>query len=290
MADQYDTWRRRLAGEVIRLDARRPEPGLWRMRLPNNEYLPVRIWEATDPETGEITHKALFRGEPCRLEQVWPACGQFPVSKMAFERYATTGKWIDHVELSEADLDSEDAKVLYGAIGMLEAEVIQWLESIGGTIKTPIEADKCQNYIEGFLSFQKRAEKCQDKERKPHNARLKRIALTWNPVEKRAERQKDSLRLQILKPWLDKKKAEAAEAGVKAPINVGTMGKRAGLRERDVVDVEDFAVFMRFLADRNERHDQLMNALQIVANALLRDLGPTMAIPGLKVSKKESVV
>lgn len=85
---QYDFWRRSVAGERVPLFENEPQPGFYKRRMVRGgPFIPVEIWldQDVDPGTGELVAderlRALVNGQYSDPMSVWAYCRPISVEE-----------------------------------------------------------------------------------------------------------------------------------------------------------------------------------------------------------------
>lgn len=285
MSDQdYDKWRRRLAGDFLPIDPNIPEAGCYRIRrggLPGWDA--VQIWHVVDQRTGEVQSRTTRNGVACRPQIVWPQCAERPVSTTAYKRFADTGKWPDEVAQEAIPeggnfVGAPEHEKFLAAITALEADAIGWFELIGSAIKTQEHADKAANYAEQFLRWEQRSVDAAKKAKEPFKKEVDNLNRAWSPIESKARDAKLAIKQSWLRPYLiERQRKENAAlidqardpqtiiAGAKA----GSGERAASLRTKWRAEVRDYRHFLEWLMGHENLDAELLAAMDKIANKLV---------------------
>lgn len=87
--DQYDSWKRMIAGEAVTILAEQPLPGFYKTRRAPGPWLAVAIWR--DEETGDLLAQKGVK--EVAVGSVWPWCAKTPVTYAVYQKGLQTGEF-----------------------------------------------------------------------------------------------------------------------------------------------------------------------------------------------------
>lgn len=304
--DQYDFWRRRLAGEELPIHDGEYQAGFYRMKDRSGASHPVAYWFAPD---GTIRCRI---GQKDVSEQTaaerWMWASKWPITHEQYKAVVGGAPWPDqHEAVTRSNNAPPDDSLegLQAAIDDLarEAEV---LIKAGGA-KTQDAADRASDLANRLGKLQTQADTARKVEKQPSLDAERAVDDKWRPVISAADIYK-KLKDTVVTPFLKavreaKDKAEAAAkqkaeeaarsgdaakvaeaeravaAAAAAPVTAGTRGRKVGLRATPpVITITDRAKLLEYFIDRQE----ITDALQIMAE---KAVAAGVTPPGISVSK-----
>ncbi len=217
MTDQYDAWRRALAGETVTIHDAEPNSGFYRVKRKSGDLHPVAIWR--DPSGAVV---AQLNGEAVDVANVWPWAAKKPVTYEAFQDFMAGKGWPDdapqavHVEQEQPDAADNPRAVAGGNSGDADAAEALRLEFAGEQdlareflakpISSQEEADRVAVWSKRVGELKNRADKAFQAEKAPVLEQGRQIDERWR-WRQDAEALVKRLKSHVL-PWLEKLKAE----------------------------------------------------------------------------------
>lgn len=291
MSDQYDFWRRRLAGEVVPIHDGEPQAGFYRAKNRVGEWLPVAYW--FDKE-GKIRCRIGGEdiGEQPAMER-WPYISKTPITHEVYKDVIAGRPWpfqndaVLHDNSKNAAHDETSFDGLKDRIEDLARDAKKLIEA--GGAKNQDESDRAADLANRLSELQKQADAARALEKKPHDEAVKAVQAKWLPLLGVADVYKQ-IKLLVITPFLKAEKArldaieaarvtaaaEAAKTGAPAPAassserrgvsgtptaKAGSVGRRSiALRSRKVVTINDRAQVLAFFAN-SERITLLLQEL-----------------------------
>lgn len=275
--DQYEFWRRRIAGEQLPIHDGEYQAGFYRLKTRDGTYYPVAYWFAKD---GTIRCRI---GQKDVNEQTaaerWMWASKWPITHELYKAVVGGAPWPDqHEAVTKSNNAPPDDSFegLKEAIDDLAREAAALINK--GAAQTQEEADRASDLANRIGDLQKKADAVRVAEKKPHDDAVKAVQQKWLPIIDAADIYK-RLKNAVVAPFLTKKQAaerEAREAAAKAgaPIpeqarsttKAGTRGRSVALRTVKEVVIEDRAAVLAYFADG----DQMTNFLQTMAEKAVR--------------------
>jgi hypothetical protein len=289
MSDPHDNWRRRLDGTFLPV-GETAECGCYRIRR-GQTYVPARIWEHVDQETGEVTLAASCDGKLCRPEQIWPACAKDPVTAAAYRYFSDHGRWPSELEpMPEAGHNlaaAPEHEKIAAQAQQLQADSIAWFESIGSAIKTRIQADRAQAFAAAFERLGTTATLALKDVCRAAKEEISGHERQWKPSITLAEDARLTIKREWLQPYLLAARQQAAEANLPkyerpAVISAGGAARRPSLTMIPKPKIVDRKAFGTWLAELEDPPSQYLAVLQKVANSLVWRQ-KLFNLPGLEV-------
>lgn len=302
--NNWDFWKRRLAGEVLAIDANEPQTGFYRERR-GETWVTVAYWYENGTLRCQIDSKDV--GEDRAIER-WPYASKHPIPFGWFETVRKGGPWPDLHEAVTADRrnsnnapDDNSFEGLQDRIGDLARDAEKLIAA--GAAKSQEEADRAADLANRLGALWTQADKQRAAEKKPHDDEAKKVQEKWRPVLSLAAiytRVKEVVHTPFLIEQ-DRKRKEAqaqaqreAEEAAKAgreppppppaatkPVKAGAGGRRSiALRTQKDVVIEDRAAVLAYFAE-----GELMTAfLQASAERAVR---AGVTVPGTKVIERQ---
>jgi hypothetical protein len=289
--DQYDFWRRRLAGETIPIHDGEPQAGFYRLTYKAEPDRPVAYWYGKDGKIrcriGNTDVNELIAAER------WPWASKRPITHEVYKVVVAGGHWPDqHQAVSNSIAAPPDNSIesLTDAIESL-ARVANDMIGQGGA-KTQAEADQAADVANKLADYQKQADAARKAEKKPLDDAAAEVQQKWAPVITLADIYRQ-VKAKVITPFLTAKadaerkaREDTAKAGQPEPAperqrsttTAGTRGKTVALRTVKKVEITDRAALLAYFAD-----GEAMTAfLQDMAEKAVR-VGVTP--PGVKVTE-----
>jgi len=304
-ADQYDFWRRRLAGEVIPIHDGEPQAGFYRLTSKDGRSTPVAYW---------FTKEGALR---CRIgnndvdEQTanerWPWASKRPIGHDVYKSVIAGNPWPDQHEAvirdranSDGAPDDDSFEALKDRIEDLARDADALIKA--GSAKDQNAADRASDLANRLAELHKTADAARSKEKRPHDEAAKAVQAKWLPILGTADIYK-RIKSAVITPFLiaeDKKRREAEEAArraaqeaaqagapvpepapVRAAPKAGSGGRRSvALRTVRVVTIKDRAAVLKFF----ENNDALTEVLQKLAEKVTE---AGVEVPGVSVTEEQ---
>lgn len=303
--DQYDFWRRRLAGEVIPIHDSEPQAGFYRLSSKDGTSRPVAYWFGKD---GALRCRI---GEQDVSNQIanerWPWASKKPITHEVYKSVMAGNPWPDQHEAvirdranSENMPDENSFEALQDRIEDLARDADALIKA--GGAKSQDEADRASDLANRLGELHKKADQARAAEKRPHDDAAKAVQVKWAPLLSSAEIYK-RIKAAVITPFLiaeDKKRREAEEAARKAAAEAakaggaipeapapkaapkaGSNGRRSvALRTVKVVTITDRASVLKFF----ENNDQITEVLQKLAE---RASAAGVTVPGVTVTEEQ---
>lgn len=308
MADQWDFWRRRLAGEVIPIHDGEPQPGFYRVGTPDRQdFQPIAYWFASDGTLRCKLGPSTMLELP-RAHELWTFASKNPIPKKIYDRACMGVPWPDMhevVTLSNNAPPDDSIESLGEAIADLAREAEKLIKA--GPAESQADADRAADLANRISTLQKKADKARETEKYPHLEACRVVDNKWRPVLAAADIYK-AIKSAVIDPFLkaerdrkaaaeaearrlaaeaarsgDAAKAEAARRAASIAANstkAGTRGHSIALRTVTIVEIEDREKLLAYFADRQE----LTALLQSLAEKAVR---AGITVPGVKVTKEQ---
>lgn len=207
MADQYDNWRRRLAGEALPIHEDIIESGFWRAPVKRTKrMMAIAIWRDEQDLVQMTADEVPIPRE--RHHDVWTRCVKQPVSYEVYKTVVDGGRWPDEIEDeakesaprrgdNQPDLKAE----LMDQLESLRKLWSEWLESIGGTVTTQDQADKAASYAARAAEIEKQIDAAFKEEKRPWLEGGRATDKKWREAMDEAEKVKTLVK-QAINVWL----------------------------------------------------------------------------------------
>ena len=301
--DQYDFWRRRLAGEVVPIHDGEPQAGFYRARDRAGAWHPVAYWYGKDGVIrcrvggSDISEQA--------ANERWPHTSKNPITHEVYKDVIAGKPWPFQNEavLRDNGAPADDVSTFDGLKDRIEdlARDAQKLIEAGGA-KNQDEVDRASDLANRLAELQKQADAARAGEKKPHDEAAAAVQAKWKPLLGTADiyrRIKEAVITPFLRAEMVKQRAaedearkaaeEAAKAGRSIPEptaqraapKAGAGGRRSvALRSVKVVTITDRAALLAFFAD-NTLVTELLHTLATKAT----NAGVT--VPGVTVTEDQ---
>lgn len=199
MIDDYDFWRRALAGEKIGgadLQVHESEPccGFFRKRSgPGTPFERVAIWRADGQLVATVGKNAVDPAE------IWTYCCTRPVTEAQYREHEATGRWFDEDSAVTASLahdtrnsSTDPAEALKDQIDAALAGATDYAE-----ITTDEQAAKGQGLRSRLLELSGDADKEREAQKRPHFEAGKAVDAKFQPLVKAAKAGADAIRAAL---------------------------------------------------------------------------------------------
>lgn len=298
MTDQYDFWRRRLAGETVPIHDGEPQAGFYRAKNRAGEWHPVAYW--FDKE-GKLRCRVGGNdiAEQAALER-WPYISKTPISHEVYKDVIAGRPWPFQNEAVLRDngtpADETSFEGLKDRIEDLARDAAKLIAA--GGAKNQDESDRAADLANRLAELQKKADAVRADEKRPHDEASKAVQAKWLPLLGVADVYKQ-IKLLVITPFLKAEKARldaaaaaaaktgqdpeptSRAAGSSSAPKAGASGRRSvALRSHKVVTINDRAQVLAFFAG-SERVTALLQELAEKATAA------GVSVPGVSVSNEE---
>lgn len=306
MTDQYDFWRRRLAGEIVPIHDGEPQAGFYRLTNRNGEHHPVAYWFGQDG-----TLRCRIGGKDVArqiADERWPWASKNPITHETYQAVIAGGLWPDQHEAVARDRvnsanapDENSFEALKDRIEDLAREAEKMVQA--GAAPDQSAADRASDLANRLAELHKQADTARAAEKKPHDDAVKAVQAKWLPLLGTAEVYK-RIKALVITPFLRDEDAkrrateeaarkaaeEAAAAGQEIPEapqvsraapKAGSGGRRSvALRTVRVVTIADRAEVLRYFG-----HTQAVtDVLQKLAE---KAIAAGVNVPGVTVSEEK---
>lgn len=291
-ADQYEGWRRLLAGERVELH---PNPedalsGFYRVRRgKDGAFEPVSIFR------DDSGLQFVRGGKVVDGAEVWPFCAKYPVTYQDYEAVAERNEqWSD---VNDAVVGHNRAPVgdtpeaILDRVADLEREAEKLIKV--GAATTQAAADQASDVANTFGELETRAIRLHKDEKDPHLEAGRVVDRKWFPIRDKAADLKRRLKAVVVTPFLTKKREEQERAQVAAvqsgaapdtvaPVRAvaGSSKRSSGLRTYYRAEIEDKAKLLDSLKD----HPEVVACIRSIANAAA---AKKIALPGCKIVSEQ---
>ncbi|MBG6211725.1 hypothetical protein IWQ49_006416 [Labrenzia sp. EL_126] len=310
MTDQFDYWRKALAGQNPPIHEGEAQVGFYRKR--NKPYKgkpmadePVAIyWHGDKLIAVQGTEKRSKQVDP---NDLWTWVADKPISYEEYLEAFHKGKWEKAVEGLQDERGVGDNNPPADPFEAFNAELQSVLkmaeEAMSEDIKTKEDADRFVNIKDRLLQLGKDGEEKRKAEKKPHDDAGKAVQKKWSPAlgdvdttkKKLVGRINDWIRAEeqrIAKEQLAAAKA-AEEAGEElpvqsaSPVQIGgaVSGRKTSMRSRKGAVITDPVALAKFLLSGDVPNPDLMAALQKCANKIVANGAEA---PGIDQESKRS--
>lgn len=305
-ADQYDFWRRRMAGEVVPIHDGEPQAGFYKLRTRDGDWQPVAYWFGKEGELRcRIGGKDI--NEQTASER-WPWASKTPIPHEVYKAVVAGEPWPDQHEgvtrdraNSDAAPDDDSYEGLKDRIEDLARDAQALIEA--GPAHDQNAADRASDLANRLAELQKQADAARITEKKPHDEAAAAVQAKWKPLLGTADIYR-RIKEAVITPFLvgeEKKRRlaeaaarraaeEAAKAGEPIPEptaqratapKAGSGGRRSvALRTVKVVTITDRAALLAFFAE----NPLITEALQRMAE---RATAAGVTVPGVTVTEDQ---
>lgn len=228
MSDQFEQWRKRLAGEKVPTYDGEPDPGYYREKITQDRkhigWNPICYYRTEDDEmicvVGIVPNRKIVT--PQRGADLWTWVCKYPISEEQYRAVAERGeRWHDEPQTSappaakgsvigDNNPPGEDKPV------DPLAEMREKIENaIGAAKDIKVESDEDAARAQGsrarLLELSGQADKAREDEKAPHLKAGKEIDNKYRPLVSQPKEAADAIRTKLT-AWENKKRADAAEA------------------------------------------------------------------------------
>lgn len=305
-ADQYDFWRRRMAGEVVPIHDGEPQAGFYKVRTKDGNWQPVAYWFGKD---GAIRCRVGARDidEQTAAER-WPHASKNPIPHEVYKAVINGELWPDQHESVVRDRINSDAAPADDSFDALKdriEDLARDAQSLidAGAAPDQSAADRASDLANRLAELQKTAAAARAAEKKPHDEAAAAVQAKWKPLLGTADiyrRIKEAVITPFLRAETAKQRAaeeaarkaaeEAAKAGKPIPETpatqraapkAGSGGRRSvALRTVKVVTITDRKAVLEFFAENPLITEVLQKLAEKVTAA-----GAT--VPGVTVTEEQ---
>jgi len=304
--DQYDFWRRRMAGEVVPIHDSEPQAGFYRLKTRDGTWHPCAYWFAPD---GSLRCRVGGKdiNEQTANER-WPWASKAPISHEVYKSVIAGNPWPDQHEGVIRDransLNAPDDQSFEGLKDRIEdlARDAQALIDKGAA-PDQSAADRASDLANRLAELQNQADAARAAEKKPHDDAAAAVQAKWKPLLGVADIYRQ-IKAAVITPFLvaeDKKRREAEAAARKAaeeaakvgaPIpepatmqraapKAGSNGRRSvALRSVKVITITDRDALLTFFAGNG----QITEVLQKLAE---KATAAGVKVPGVTVTEEQ---
>jgi hypothetical protein len=303
--DQYDFWRRRMAGEVVPIHDGEPQAGFYRLRTKDGNWQPVAYWFGKD---GALRCRVGSRDidEQTAAER-WPHASKNPIPHEVYKAVINGELWPDQHEGVARDRINSDAAPADDSFDALKdriEDLARDAQSLidAGAAADQSAADRASDLANRLAELQKKADAARAAEKKPHDEAAAAVQAKWKPLLGTADiyrRIKEAVITPFLRAEAAKQRAaeeaarkaaeEAAKAGQPIPEpaaqraapKAGSGGRRSvALRTVKVVTITDRKAVLAFFED----NPIITEALQKMAE---RATAAGVNVPGVTVTEEQ---
>lgn len=304
--DQYDFWRRRMAGEVVPIHDGEPQAGFYRLKTRDGTWHPVAYWFGKDGALRCRVSKQDINEQTA--SERWPWASKNPITHEVYKAVMAGEPWPDQHESVTRDRansvnapDDQSFEGLKDRIEDLARDAQALIEA--GPAPDQSAADRASDLANRLAELQKQADAARAAEKKPHDDAAALVQAKWKPLLGVADIYRQ-IKAAVITPFLvgeDKKRRlaeaaarkaaeEAAKAGTPMPDPVamersapkaGANGRRSvALRTVKVVTISDRDALLAFFAG-NELVTELLQKLAEKATAA------GVKVPGVTVTEEQ---
>lgn len=302
--DQYDFWRRRLAGEVVVIHDGEPQAGFYRLKRGDN-FVPVAYWFKDGKLRCRMAGDDVTEG--VAMER-WPWASKAPITHEVYKAVIAGEPWPDQHEAvtrdrlnSRAAPDDDSFEGLQDRIADLARDADALIKA--GAAKSQAEADRASDLANRLGELWNKADDARKFEKKPHDDAVKAVQAKWSPILSAAEVYK-RIKDAVVRPFLieeDRKRREAeaiaraaaekaAKAGepipeppqqLRAAPKAGAGGRRSvALRTVKQVEITDRAAVLAYFANSQAITD-------LLADMATKAVRAGVDVPGVKVTETQ---
>jgi hypothetical protein len=305
-ADQYDFWRRRIAGEVVPIHDGEPQAGFYRLRTRDGNWQPVAYWFAKD---GSLRCRVGARDiDEQTANERWPYASKTPISHEVYKAVINGELWPDQHESVVRDRINSDAAPADDSFDALKDRIEDLARDAqalveAGAAADQNAADRASDLANRLAELQKTADAARAAEKKPHDEAAAAVQAKWKPLLGTADIYR-RIKEAVITPFLvgeEKKRRlaeaaarkaaeEAAKAGepIPEPVAQRTTAPKAGsggrrsvaLRSVKVVTITDRAALLAFFAE----NPIITDALQKMAE---KATAAGVNVPGVTVTEEQ---
>lgn len=298
--DQYEFWRRRIAGENVQIYDGEPQAGFYRLKgykgAPDQA---VAYWFKDGQLRCRIGSKDV--SEQVAMDR-WTWAATAPISHELYKSIIDGNEWPDQHEAVSRSNRAPDDNSLEGLRDAIEDLAREANTLIGkGAAQSQADADRASDLANKLGELCTKADKARDAEKRPFLEAGREVDAKWKPIIGTAEIYK-RVKAAVIEPFLRKqreeraraeaearrKAEEAARAGdavkieeaqrqvqaiAAAPVKAGTRGRSVALRTVTRVVISDRAALLAYFADRQEVTDLLQSLAEKAVKAGITPVG-----------------
>lgn len=304
--DQYDFWRRRMAGEVVPIHDGEPQAGFYRLKTRDGNWQPCAYWFAPDG-----TLRCRIGGKDINEQTAnerWPWASKSPIAHEVYKAVIAGELWPDQHEGVMRDRANSDGAPADESFDGLKDRIEDLARDAEALIKTgpapdQSSADRASDLANRLAELHKSADIARAAEKRPHDEAAKAVQAKWMPLMGTAEIYK-RIKAAVITPFLvaedHKRRAaeaaarqaaeEAARAGqpIPEPATVqrgapkaGSGGRRSvALRTVKVITISDRAAVLAFFA----ANEQITEVLQKLAE---KATAAGVTVPGITITEEQ---
>jgi hypothetical protein len=304
--DQYDFWRRRMAGEVVPIHDGEPQAGFYKLRTRDGNWHPVAYWFGKE---GDLRCRVGGKdvNEQTASER-WPWASKNPIPHEVYKAVVAGGPWPDQHEGVTRDRANSDAAPADDSFDALKDRIEDLARDAQALIEAGAAADqnaadRASDLANRLAELQKQADAARAAEKKPHDEAAAAVQAKWKPLLGAADIYR-RIKEAVITPFLvaeekkrrlaeaeaRRKAEEAAKAGQPIPEpsavqraapKAGSGGRRSvALRTVKVVTITDRSALLAFFAD----NPIITEALQKMAE---RATAAGVNVPGVTVTEEQ---
>lgn len=305
--DQYDFWRRRMAGEVVPIHDGEPQAGFYRLKTRDGNWQAVAYWFATDGSLRcRVGGKDINEQTACER---WPWASKSPITHEVYKAVIAGGPWPDQhdgVTRDRANSDNAPADESFDGLKDRIEDLARDADALikAGAAADQSAADRASDLANRLAELHKSADIARAAEKRPHDEAARAVQAKWTPLMGTAEIYK-RIKAVVITPFLvaedTKRRAaetaarlaaeEAAKAGQPIPEpapavqraapKAGSGGRRSvALRTVKVITISDRAALLAFFA----ANEQITEVLQKLAE---KATAAGVAVPGVTVTEEQ---
>lgn len=305
-ADQYDFWRRRMAGEVVPIHDSEPQAGFYRLKTRDGNWQAVAYWFQSD---GVL--RCRIGGKDINEQTAnerWPWASKAPISHDVYKAVIAGDPWPDQHEgvlRDRANSDNAPADESFDGLKDRIEDLVRDADALikAGPAADQSAADRASDLANRLAELHKSADIARAAEKRPHDEAARAVQAKWTPLMSAAEIYK-RIKAAVITPFLvaedAKRRAaevaarqaaeEAAKAGQPIPEpatmqrstpKAGSGGRRSvALRTVKVITISDRAALLAFFA----ANEQITEVLQRLAE---KATAAGVAVPGVTVTEEQ---
>ena len=300
MTDQYEFWRRTLAGHKMPMSEGNPQAGFYRLKERGGSDSAVAYWRAD----GSTDLNCLLNGKLLPAQKgvdLWTYCCDKPVSHADYEHRIKQGRWPNETPLlAQAPAGhnrpppDNTMEALLSVLDAIEREAKRILDA--GPAKNQDEVDQASDIANELGDLEKRVIEAHRVEKAPVMASAKRIDGKWFALRDKVTSLKSKIKLRVVTPFLVKAKrdqevalAAAQQAGVDLAeiptekVRAGSIKRTTSLKVVKTARIEDFGAALAFFRSNQE----IIELVQKLADRAVR---AGVSVPGCAVLETEQAV
>jgi hypothetical protein len=203
--DQYDFWRRRLAGEKVQIFDGEPQAGFYRDRADA-----VAIWFKDGTLRCRVNGKIDLSEQ--RAMERWAYCSVNPISHEDYKTRIETGTWPGEnaaVTMSNNAPDDDSYEGIEAQIETMAREAERLMRA--GPAKSQLIANEASDVADKLGKLYTKADKAREAEKRPHLEESRKVDDKWRPLTSAASIYKQ-LKDKVIEPFLKAQKAAKEKA------------------------------------------------------------------------------